>query len=162
MLTLSTIAMTLRNRTELKSLFKNKSRLSESQFAELIDSTLNKHDDKFYGLWQDGRTYQKGDIVYYQGALWEMQAEKEICAKKDAPPGTGSDWKSLLKELEQKVNTIEQNLEKLGKEFAEYKQQMELRLEKLLKYLTFLTLGIAIALVWLFGGAIYQLFSGAG
>ena len=46
-----------------------------------------------------------------------------------------------------------------GKEFTEYKQQMELRWEQLLKYLTLLTLGIAIALVWLFGGAIYHLFT---
>ncbi|MDZ8055895.1 MAG: carbohydrate-binding protein [Aulosira sp. ZfuVER01] len=162
MLTLSTIAVTLRNRAELKGLFKNKSRLSESQFAELIDSTLNKKDDKFHGVWQEGRTYSKGDVVYYEGALWEVQAATEICAKKDEPPGTGSNWKSHLKELEQKVNTIEQDLKNLSKEFTEYKQQMELSLKQLLKYLTFLTLGVAIALVWLFGGAIYDLFSGAG
>jgi hypothetical protein len=154
MLSLSTLAMTLINRQELKSLFKNKSRLSEAQFADLIDSTLNKQDDKFHGVWQEGRTYRQGDVVYYQGKLWEVQAEKDICAKKDEPPGIGSNWKSHLQELAQKVNTIEQNLATLNKEFTEYQQQMELRLDKLLKYLTLLTLGVAIALVWLFGTAI--------
>jgi hypothetical protein len=159
MLSLSTLAMTLRNRNELKSLFKNKSRLSETQFADLIDSTLNKQEDKFHGVWQEGRTYSPGDVVYYKGRLWEMQAKTDICAKKDEPPGTGANWKSHLQELEQKVNTIEQNLATLNKDFTEYKQQMELRLDKLLKYVTLLSLGVAIALLWLVGGSIYQLFS---
>ena len=39
---------------------------------------------------------------------------------------------------------------------------MDGRWEQLLKYLTLLTVGIAIALAWLFGGAIYHLFATAG
>jgi hypothetical protein len=162
MLTLSTLAMTLRNRNELKSLFKNKSRLSEAQFAELIDSNLNKKDDKFHGVWQEGRTYTPGDVVYYQGVLWEVQAATDICAQKDAPPGTASEWKSHLRNLEDKVTTIEQNLATLNQEFSDYKQQMELRLDKLLKFVSLLTLGVAIAILWLVGESIYQLFSSVG
>jgi uncharacterized coiled-coil protein SlyX len=161
MATISTDTMTLKNRTELKSLFKNNSHLSASQFAELITSLLNKRDDQFHGVWKPGQTYQKGDVVYYEGALWEMKAEKEICAQDGQQPGKSADWKSRLKELEEKVDKIQHDLQALSKEFTEYKQQMELRLQQLLKYLTLLTLGIAIALVWLFGGSIYHLFTGA-
>jgi hypothetical protein len=162
MATISTDSMTLKNRTELKSLFKNKSYLSASHFAELIDSLLNKRDDQFHGVWKPGQTYQKGDVVYYEGALWEMKAENEICAKDGEEPGKGDKWKSRLKELEQKVDKIQHDLEALSKEFTEYKQRMELRLQQLLRYLTLLTLGVAIALVWLFGGSIYHLLTGAG
>ena len=161
MATISTDTMTLKNRTELKSLFQNKSYLSASHFAELITSLLNKKDDQFYGVWKPGQTYQKGDVVYYEGALWEMKAEKEICAQDGQQPGKSADWKSRLQELEQKVDKIQHDLETLSKEFTEYKQQMELRLQQLLRYITLLTLGIAIALVWLFAGSIYHLFTGA-
>ncbi|MBD2199393.1 MULTISPECIES: carbohydrate-binding protein [Calothrix] len=158
MLSLSTIAVNWKNRADLKVLFKNKSRLSETQFADLIDSTLNKKEDKFSGVWQEGRTYSPGDVVYYQGVLWEVQGKTEICAKPNEPPGTGSNWKSYVKDLEQKVNKLEQNLTTLNTAFTEYKQQMELRLDKLLKYITLLSLGVAIALLWLVIESIYQLF----
>ncbi|MDJ0774880.1 MAG: carbohydrate-binding protein [Mastigocoleus sp. MO_167.B18] len=156
--------ITLKNRNELKSLFKNNTHLSASHFAELITSLLNKKEDKFHGVWKAGQTYQKGDVVYYQHTLWEMtdDDDKEICAKVGEEPDKNDKWTSRLQELEQKVNTVEENLQALNKKFNEYQQQMELRWEQLLKYITLLTLGIAIALVWLFGGAIYHLFATAG
>ncbi len=156
--------ITLKNRNELKSLFKNNTHLSASHFAELITSLLNKKEDKFHGVWKAGQTYQKGDVVYYQHTLWEMtdDDDKEICAKVGEEPDKNDKWTSRLQELEQKVNTVEENLQALNKKFNEYQQQMELRWEQLLKYITLLTLGIAIALVWLFGGAIYHLFVTAG
>jgi hypothetical protein len=148
---------TLKNRNELKSLFKNNSHLSASHFAELITSLLNKKEDKFHGVWKPGQAYQKGDVVHYKGVLWEMIAHQEICAKDGEEPGKSDNWKSQLRELEQKVDKIRLDLETLSKEFTEYKQQMELRWQQLLKYITLLSLGIAIALVWLIGGAIYHL-----
>ena len=154
--------ITLKNRNELKSLFKNNTHLSASHFAELITSLLNKKEDKFHGVWQPGQTYQQGDVVYYQRTLWEMTDEKGSCAKAGEEPDKNDKWTSRLQELEQKVHTVEENLQALNQEFTDYKQQMESRWQELRKYITLLTLGIAIALVWLFGGAIYQLFAAAG
>jgi hypothetical protein len=89
--------MILRNRDELKSLFKNSSRLSEAHFAALIESMLNKRDDQFHGVWKPGQTYRTGDVVIWQGALWEMVAEGEICGKPDQPPSKDNpNWKSLI------------------------------------------------------------------
>lgn len=90
-------AMSLRNRNELKSLFKNNRRLSESDFVELIDSMLNKRDDQFHGAWKPGHTYRPGDVVIYGGALWIMSAETEICSKPDQPPSKENpQWTSLI------------------------------------------------------------------
>ncbi|NJP11789.1 MAG: carbohydrate-binding protein [Cyanobacteria bacterium CRU_2_1] len=154
--------MTLRKRNELKSLFKNKSRLSEAHFAELIDAMLNKRDDQFHGVWKPGQTYQKGDVVYYDRALWEMQTETEICAKDGQQPGIGSDWKSLLKELEQKVDKLQQELDALRKEFNDYKQSIERRLQLLAKFIPILFLGLAIAFIWLFGESTRHVLFGVG
>ncbi|PAX56954.1 carbohydrate-binding protein [Brunnivagina elsteri] len=158
MLSTSVNTTNLKNRNELKSLFKNNTHLSASHFAELIISLLNKKEDKFHGVWKPGQSYQKGDVVHYQGVLWEMITDQEICAKDGEEPHKNHNWKSQLRELEQKVDKIRLDLETLSKEFTEYKQQMDLRWQQLLKYLTLLSLGIAIALVWLFSSAIYHLF----
>ncbi|MBD2166893.1 carbohydrate-binding protein [Calothrix sp. FACHB-156] len=160
MFTVSNDANVLRSRNELKSLFKNKSRLSEDHFKDLINSMLNKHDDQFHGLWQEGKTYRKGDVVYYQGALWEMQAETEICAHEDEAPGKGKQWKSLVKELEKKVNQLQHDLTELSKAFAEYQEQMKIRLHQFLRYITLLTLGLAITFVWLFIGSTHHIVTG--
>lgn len=161
MVSISANTMLQRNRTELKSLFQNKTHLSASHFAELINSLLNQHDDQFYGVWKPGQTYKKGDVVYHNGALWEMIAETAIYSEIGQQPGQDTNWQSPLKELEKKVDKIQNDLETLNQEFTEYKQEMELRWQQLLNYITLLTLGVAIALVWLFGGAIYNLFTGA-
>ena len=97
MLTLDSDTMILRNRNELKSVFKNDRFLSEKQFADLINSMLNKRDDQFHGLWKPGQTYRLGDVVIYQGALWEMSADSEICSQPDERPSKENpDWKSLI------------------------------------------------------------------
>lgn len=85
------------SRNELKSYFQNNSRLSADDFARLIDSMLNKRDDKFHGLWRPGRTYCPGDVVLYDESLWTLGSQGEICASRDAPPSRESeDWKSLI------------------------------------------------------------------
>jgi hypothetical protein len=162
MLSTTVNKMTRKNRNELKSLFKNNTHLSVTHFHELITSLLNKKEDKFHGVWKPEETYQKGDVVYYERALWEMIADNEICAKGGEEPDKSDKWRSRLWELEQKVDKIQQDLQVLSKEFTEYKQQIELRWQQLLKYITLLTLGIAIALVWLVGGSIYHLFASPG
>ncbi len=92
--------MMLKSRTELEANFKNGMRPSQTHFAELITSTLNKRDDQFLGRWKAGTTYRTGDIVVYERALWEMTDdglgnEQEICSHE--PPDTASkDWRSLV------------------------------------------------------------------
>ncbi|BAY23220.1 hypothetical protein NIES2100_29840 [Calothrix sp. NIES-2100] len=162
MLSTTVNKMTLKNRNELNILFTSNTYLSVTHFHELITSLLNKKEDKFHGVWKPHQTYQKGDVVYYERALWEMIADNEICAKGGEEPDKSDKWRSLLKELEQKVDKLERDLTNLGKEFTEYKQQMELRWQQLLNYITLLTLGIAIALVWLVGGSIYHIFASPG
>ncbi|BAB75015.1 carbohydrate-binding protein [Anabaena sp. FACHB-709] len=152
--------MNLRKRNELKSLFKNKSRLSETYFVELIDSTLNKRDDRFHGIWKPGQTYQKGDVVYYNHSLWEMQSENEICAKEEQTPGISTDWKSLLKELEQKVDKLQHELETLHQEFTEYQKQMEIRLQLLARFIPILFIGLGIMFFWLLGQSTVHILAG--
>lgn len=85
------------SRNELKSYFQNNSRLSADDFARLIDSLLNKRDDKFHGLWRPGRTYCPGDVVLYDESLWILDGQGELCSSRDTPPSRESeDWKSLI------------------------------------------------------------------
>ncbi len=95
MFTLKPNTMILKNRNELKSLFKNKSRLSEVHFAALIESVLNKREDQFHGVWQSDRTYRKGDVVIHQGTLWEMISHNEICSH-DTPGKDKGNWQSII------------------------------------------------------------------
>jgi hypothetical protein len=89
--------MTLRNRNELKSFFKNKTRLSETHFSDFIDSVLNQREDQFHGKWRPGRMYRLGDVVIFDGALWEMTGETPVCAQlDDAPSKEHPDWRSLI------------------------------------------------------------------
>lgn len=146
-----------RSRDELKSFFRNKSQLSEQHFAELINSMLNKRDDRFYGAWQAGRTYRKGDIVYYDRSLWEMTVEEEICGRTEEAPGQTSQWTSRLKDLEDRVDKLDQqikiiqkDLQTLQQDFAAFKQQMT-------RFLSLLTLGVGFVFLWLFVSAIAHL-----
>jgi hypothetical protein len=154
--------MTPKNRTELKSLFQNHSHLSAAHFAELINSSVNQRDDHFHGVWKPGQIYRKGDIVYDQRMLWEMQAETELCAKEDNRPGTGTQWSSPVQELGQKVDKLQQEVTTLRQELTAYQQQRELQWQQLLKYLTLLSVGVVAALVWMVGGSIYTVFAGTG
>lgn len=96
-LTNSSETMRSISRNELKSYFQNNSRLSADDFVRLIDSMLNKRDDKFHGLWRSGRTYCPGDVVLYDESLWILDGQGEICSSRDNPPGRESDtWKSLI------------------------------------------------------------------
>lgn len=90
-------AMSLVSRRELKSYFQNNSRLSAEAFEMLIDSLLNKRDDQFHGVWRSGRTYCPGDVVIYNGSLWIMSKDMQICSKEtDKPSKDSEDWDSLI------------------------------------------------------------------
>ncbi len=57
--------MQLSDRTNLIYRFRNGNYLSADDYASLINSMLNKFEDKFHGRWRRGRTYCKGDVVFY-------------------------------------------------------------------------------------------------
>ncbi len=64
--------MATKRRPELKSLFKNGSVPTAQHFADLIDSTLNKRDDHFFGLWQPGTAYYPGEVVIYGKSIYML------------------------------------------------------------------------------------------
>lgn len=91
--------MTLMNRIELETKFKNGTRPSQQDFADLIGSMLNKRDDQFMGTWKPGTIYRKGDVVVYKRALWEVKTDGEICSH--TPPEEDEDtWQSLIVPVE--------------------------------------------------------------
>lgn len=67
--------MATKKRLELKALFKNGSIPTAQHFADLIDSTLNKRDDHFFGLWQPGTAYYPGDVVIFGKSMYMVRAE---------------------------------------------------------------------------------------
>ena len=149
----------LKGREALRHFFRNGNKLSENQFTELINATLNKHDDRFYGVWKAGITYRKGDIVYYDRGLWEMTAEGEICSREEeAPgqtsPGQTSQWTSRLKDLENKVETLEQTLEIVQKDLISLQQDLANFKKQVTQFLTLLTLGFGFVFLWLLVSAI--------
>ncbi len=83
----------LKTRKELEASFKNGMRPSQTQFAELILSLVNKRDDQFFGRWRSGTTYRPGDIVIWERALWEMVYDEEICSRE--PPDEPY-WRPLI------------------------------------------------------------------
>jgi DNA repair exonuclease SbcCD ATPase subunit len=152
---ITTHSTNLKGRDELKSFFRNKSHLSETHFAELINSMLNKRDDRFYGVWQKGRLYREGDIVYYDHALWERQADREEDG--EAKPGESALWKSSLKELgaevkqfKEKMATVQTKLDTLQQELTNFKQQVT-------RFLSLLILGFGFLFLWLLVASITHL-----
>ena len=129
----------LASREALKRTFQNRIRLSESHFSLLIHSTLNKRDDQFHGYWRVGHTYRKGDVVYYQGALWEMTSDTEICGEVGKEPGVENDWTSRLQNLEEQVEELKITLDQFCKDFKDYQQLGERRWQQVSLQLTVLT-----------------------
>ncbi len=130
----------LPGRSDLKSKFQNGKTLAANHFHELIQSSINKPDDRFYGAWSAG-AYPKGAVVYHNGMLWESQ--KELCSKAESPPGDDcQEWDSEVARLKADLAVIRQEM-------------VELR-----QWVTLLNLGIgAIVLYWLLS-ALYRLLAG--
>lgn len=74
--------MELSSRNNLMHRFRNGSYLSEDDYASLIQSMLHKVEDKFHGRWRKGRTYCKGDVVFY----CEEEAINRTLGSKPAKP----------------------------------------------------------------------------
>jgi hypothetical protein len=87
--------MALMSRLDLEALFKNGKRPSEKDFANLIESVLNKRDDQFMGRWKTGQTYRTGDVVIFSHELWEVAEgfEDGLCSTE---PPSKPKWQELI------------------------------------------------------------------
>ncbi len=137
MLTVPANTSTLINRLGLKSHFKNNSTLSETHFAELIDSTLNKKDDRFYGIWRTG-PYPQDAVVYdnVSGFLWK--AKTEHCSR-ISPSQDPDHWKSQTYQMQQDLQELQEDVTQLK------------------KCLGLMGLGLAAVIFWLLLTGIFQL-----
>ena len=76
--------MAIKNRPELKNIFKGDTLPEQTDYADLIDSMLNRRDDRFFGIWKEGRRYCQGDVVVYGKSLYQLvlpEAEEQtLCA----------------------------------------------------------------------------------
>lgn len=72
--------MSILGRQTLYSIFVNGAIPTAGDFQNLIDSTLNRKDDCFFGKWQPGVTYCEGDVVLYKKSLYMLALpEEEEC-----------------------------------------------------------------------------------
>jgi len=73
--------MAIKTRDTLYSIFTQGAIPSQSDYKDLIDSTLNRRDDHFFGLWRKGTRYCPGDVVIYDKSLYVLpgRVEEEDC-----------------------------------------------------------------------------------
>ncbi|MEL6832974.1 MAG: tail fiber domain-containing protein [Bacteroidota bacterium] len=62
--------MSIKSRLSLKSQFIQGAIPSEQDFCDLIDSAVNKKDDRFFGRWQAGVSYPHNSVVIYDKSLY--------------------------------------------------------------------------------------------
>jgi hypothetical protein len=62
--------MSITTRAALKAQFKTGAIPTSQDFFNLIDSTLVRRDDAFFGKWVAGTCYYEGDVVIYKNALY--------------------------------------------------------------------------------------------
>ena len=149
MLTLIATSNTPKGRTDLKSRFQNNKTLSAAHFHELIDSSLNKPDDRFYGVWKKESSYPKGAVVYDDASGFLWKAKKDICSKdkEQKPPSEDlENWESATHQL---THQLQQDLQVLDEELTQLKQCM-----------TLLGAGLAAIIFWWLIVAIYHLLAG--
>jgi hypothetical protein len=140
MLTLPATSKTLEGRLDLQSRFQDKKTLAATHFHKLIDSTLNKLDDRFYGVWKEG-PYPKDAVVYDDASGFLWKAKKDICSKK--PPSQDLDnWESATYELQQEVKALQKEL-------------IQLR-----QFVILLGIGLSAIIFWWLVVAIYHLLVG--
>lgn len=65
--------MASKTRDELKAKFQPGQFPTKTAFHDLIDSTLNRRDDRFFGLWVRGKRYSEGDVVIYGKSLYLLE-----------------------------------------------------------------------------------------
>lgn len=78
--------MAILNREQLCLTFVNGAIPSQKDFCDLIDSVLNRRDDQFFGVWQQGMKYCDGDVVIYNKAIYKLVLEDKMedCPSEDA------------------------------------------------------------------------------
>ena len=145
MLIIPATSNTPKGRSDLKSRFENKKTLSADHFHELIDSSLNKPDDRFYGVWKKESSYPKGAVVYDDASGFLWKAKKDICSqdKEQKPPSED------LENWESATHQLQQDLQVLREELTQLKQCM-----------TLLGVGIAAIIFWSLIVGIYHLLVG--
>ena len=79
--------MAIKGRQTLYSIFYNGAIPTQNDYRDLIDSGLNRRDDRFFGEWQKGMKYCEGDVVIYKKALYKL-IKKE--PENPCPPDDGT------------------------------------------------------------------------
>lgn len=116
------------SRASLKLKFKNGCLPTQNDFADLIESCLNKRDDRFFGCWEAGVEYCHGDVVLSDKGLYmlqmvesettkdcendthEQKKEKHLCLCSNEPPHLDTkNWCPLKVEAEDDDWEIVQN-----------------------------------------------------
>ena len=84
--------MSITTRAALKAQFKSGAIPTSQDFFNLIDSTLVRRDDAFFGKWAAGICYFEGDVVIYNNALYTCTpAGEKPCGCEGEPTTTGTD-----------------------------------------------------------------------
>ena len=90
--------MAMQSRQALKTHFQNGSIPTAQHFGHLIDSFLNKRDDKFHGKWWPGIEYCEGDVVIWGKTMYmllkpvdDSGQAPQIKSKSAAPPPAQED-----------------------------------------------------------------------
>ncbi len=82
--------MAVKNRNALKTTFSGGVIPTKGNYADLIDSMLNRKDDHFFGVWQQGKRYCQGDVVIYGKSLYLLAIpeveERVLCPGEGEPP----------------------------------------------------------------------------
>lgn len=81
--------MAIKGRQTLYSIFVNGAIPTQNDYRDLVDSALNRRDDRFFGEWQKGMKYCEGDVVIFGKALYKLlkTEEESPCP---LPDGEGS------------------------------------------------------------------------
>jgi hypothetical protein len=84
--------MSITTRAALKAQFKTGAIPTSQDFFNLIDSTLVRRDDAFFGKWAAGICYFEGDVVIYNNALYTcVPAGDKPCGCEGTPATEGTD-----------------------------------------------------------------------
>ena len=97
--------MAILTRKELCDRFRNGLVPSEESFRDLIESTLNKCDDDFFGRWQTNTNYYPGDVVIFKNSLYKLLPK----------PGTNTEVPAESKQAKKKKSSDDTNNSENGK-----------------------------------------------
>lgn len=67
--------MAIKTRNELEKRFKNGVLPTANDFKDLIDSALNRREDRFFGKWEKASRYCNGDMVLYCDSLYILRID---------------------------------------------------------------------------------------